>query len=52
MSQRWYSRKIKVLWGAVLLAIIYSALIYFLHTLTGTRLLDGGIGVMLGLYIC
>jgi hypothetical protein len=36
----------------ILLAIIYSGLLYALHTLTGEKLLDGGIGVILGLYIC
>jgi len=52
MDRPWYSRKRKVLWGAILLAIAYSALVYSVHSLTGIRLLDGGIGVMLGLYIC
>jgi hypothetical protein len=43
---------IKTLWAMVVLAIAYCGLIYFRHALTGTRLLDGGIGVMLGLFIC
>lgn len=35
-----------------MLALMYSYLLYFLHPLTGAPLLDGGIGVILGLYIC
>jgi hypothetical protein len=36
----------------VLLAIVYICLLGDLYGLTGSRSLDGSIGVMLGLYIC
>lgn len=52
MTRHQYERNLLVLWGLVALALIYSYLLYFLPTLTGVRLLDGGIGVLLGLYIC
>lgn len=47
-----YKRNMKLLWGLVVVALVYSYLIYILPTLTGQPLLDGGIGVILGLYIC
>jgi hypothetical protein len=50
--QRQYAHNTKLLWGLVALAVIYSYLLYFLPVLTGNRLLDGSIGVILGLYIC
>ena len=52
MDQHWHGRNTKVLWGLILLAIAYGSLLYYLHTLTGTNMLDGSIGVLLGLYIC
>ena len=36
----------------VLLAIAYTGLLQYLRPLTGTHMLDGIIGVGLGLYIC
>jgi len=36
----------------VLLAIAYTGLLHYLHTLTGIPMLDGSMGVTLGLYIC
>jgi hypothetical protein len=36
----------------VLLAIAYTGWLRYLHTLTGTPMLDGSIGVTLGLCIC
>jgi hypothetical protein len=36
----------------VLLAIAYAGLLRYLHTLTGIPVLDGSVGVALGLYIC
>jgi hypothetical protein len=36
----------------MLLAIACIGLLGSLHTVTGINLLDGGIGVALGLYIC
>jgi hypothetical protein len=41
-----------MLWGMVLLALVYLGLLYYLHTLTGDNVLDGIAGVVLGLYIC
>jgi hypothetical protein len=52
MRQRQYGYNTKLLWGLVALALTYSYLFYLLPTLTGNRLLDGSIGVILGLYIC
>jgi len=52
MDQRRYRRKTRVLWALTLLALAFIALLSYLHTLTGRSLLDGAIGVLLGLYIC
>ncbi len=52
MGQEFYPRKTRTLWGLSLIAIAYGGLIYYLHTLTGIRWLDGSLGVLLGLYIC
>ncbi len=41
-----------MLWGMVLLAIAYTGWLRYLHTLTGQPVLDGSVGVTLGLYIC
>lgn len=41
-----------VLWGLILLVIVYIGLLRYLGTLTGVTLLDGIIGVALGLYVC
>jgi hypothetical protein len=40
------------LWGLIVLAIAYSSLLRYLPTLTGITLLDGWIGIALGLYVC
>jgi hypothetical protein len=48
----WHQGNTRVLWGLILLAIAYSVLIRFLHSLTGIAMLDGSIGVAIGLYIC
>ena len=40
------------LWALILVALIYSGLLRFLRNLTGIALLDGSIGLALGLYIC
>ena len=52
MSQPHYKRNTAWLWGLVLVAIIYITLMSYLRTLTGSHLLDGIFGVLLGLYIC
>jgi hypothetical protein len=36
----------------ILLAIAYSSLLKYHHTLTGKNTLDGILGALLGLYIC
>lgn len=36
----------------IFLALVYTELLRFLPTLTGISLLDGSIGVAMGLYIC
>jgi hypothetical protein len=40
------------LWALVLLAIGYAGLLLYVRTFTGTRLLDGAITVIVGLYVC
>ena len=52
MMQYQYERNARLLWGLVVLALVYSYLLTALPTLTCSNLLDGGIGVILGLYIC
>ena len=46
-----HARKTGILWGMVLLGAIYSGLLFYLSTITGTHTLDGSLGVLLGLYI-
>ena len=41
-----------VLWGLIVLAIVYSAALRSLRTLTGLPMLDVFISVAFGLYIC
>jgi hypothetical protein len=52
MGRRRRGRNTKILWSMILLAIAYWILLYYLESPTGTILLDGAIGVMLGLYVC
>ncbi len=52
MDQRDRRRKSGVLIVMILLAALYGVLLAGLRTLTGNPLLDGAIGVLLGLYIC
>lgn len=47
-----YRHKLKWLGGLALLGLAYTTWLQFRPTLTGMPLLDGGIGVLLGLYIC
>jgi hypothetical protein len=49
---RCHERNIGVLWGMILLALAYGSLLRYLPRLTGSSMLDGSIGVALGLYIC
>jgi len=46
------NRNSNVLWGLLLLALVYAGLLYFFRTLTGNDIADGAIGVLIGLYIC
>jgi hypothetical protein len=52
MNQHPGRRKAGLLWGLIAVAMSYIALLSFLPALTGKPLLDGTIGVVLGLYIC
>lgn len=52
MDQHRYKQNTTLLWGLALVAILYIAGIDLFYTLTGNHLLDGIIGVLLGLYIC
>ena len=40
-GQQRYKRNTWVLWGLILVAIVFSSLIRFLRTLTGISMLDG-----------
>ncbi len=52
MHKRRDIQKTGILWAMLVLAAVYIVLLYSLHTLTGTNVLDGSIGILLGLYIC
>jgi len=52
MREYRYRRNTKLLCVVLLLGAVYIGLLYNLDTLTGSRFLDGTIGVMLGLYVC
>jgi hypothetical protein len=45
-------RNYETLIGVVALAVVYGSWMYTQRTITGTPLLDGIIGVLLGLFIC
>jgi hypothetical protein len=52
MDQQHYKRNSRALWVLIALAFVYSSAIHYLHGLTSMPLLDGGLGVAFGLYIC
>jgi hypothetical protein len=52
MDQYWRGRSPAFLFGMIVLAAVYGWLVSYLGLTTGTVLLDGTIGVGLGLYIC
>jgi hypothetical protein len=52
MNRQHSGRNTRTLWLLILLAGIYSGLLYFRHGVTGRPLLDGFIGVAFGLFIC
>lgn len=47
-----YRRSSQTLWALLMVAGIYAVLIYELGALSSNVLLDGAIGLGLGLYIC
>jgi hypothetical protein len=51
-GQRQHQRNTTVLWGMILLALAYAGVLHYLRTLTGMAMLNGSIGLALGLYIC
>jgi len=52
MGEAVYRPNTTRMWTLLLPAVVYLALTANLPTLTGTALIDGSIGVVLGLYIC
>jgi hypothetical protein len=46
------SRNTRTLWLLILLSAIYGGMLHFRHGVTGRHMLDGFIGVALGLFIC
>jgi hypothetical protein len=52
MMQKEHQRKVAVLCGLILIAVVYGDLRLWLRALTGNPLMDGVIGIVLGLYIC
>ena len=46
-----HARRTGILWGMVVLGAIYSSLLFYLQTITGTHTLDGSLGILIGLYI-
>jgi len=51
MDRQYRGHNIKIMSGLVLIALLYTGLVFYLQTLTGIHKLDGAIGVLLGLYI-
>jgi hypothetical protein len=51
-GQQQHVRSSGVLWGLIALAITYAGALRYFRTLTGIALVDGSIGVVLGLFIC
>jgi hypothetical protein len=47
-----HGRNTAILWGMILLAVVYAVLLRSLRTVTGMSSLEGSIGLALGLYIC
>jgi hypothetical protein len=52
MDKQRRGRGAKPLFGMLLLALAYHGLLEYLGSITGVRMVDGVIGVLLGLYIC
>lgn len=52
MAQRRRVRRSWILAGLILAGLLYAGLLSLLGAFSGSRLVDGGLGVLLGLYIC
>ncbi len=52
MSQQRFMHSSRRLWALAVVALAFIGWIYYWHGLSGFRLIDGSIGVLLGLYIC
>jgi hypothetical protein len=52
MEKQRHTRNRRFLWALLGIALIYLGVTASLHTLTGNRIWDGSIGVVLGLFIC
>ncbi len=52
MMQKEHRRKVGILCGLILTAMAYGGLLLWRRTFTGNPLMDGVIGILLGLYVC
>jgi hypothetical protein len=52
VAQHRFVHNSRRLWLLAAVAVAYIAWLFYWHALVGLRLLDGSIGVLLGLYIC
>ena len=52
MNQHSRRSNTRTLLALVVVGIVYCGLLYYRRTVTGTDLVDGIVGVVLGLYIC
>jgi hypothetical protein len=52
VNQQRFALNARRLWVLAGVALAYLGWLYHWHALSGFRLLDGSIGVLLGLYIC
>jgi hypothetical protein len=52
MTQQVYQPNVVRMWVLLVPAAAYLGWMFYLPMLTGTTLLDGSVGVLLGLYIC
>jgi hypothetical protein len=52
MAKESFGRKTIILWVLIGLTVAYGGLLLGLGTLTGRPLIDGSMGVVLGLYVC
>ena len=52
MERPSHRQNYRTLWGMLFLAVLYTGLLHYRHSLSGIRVLDGSAGVVLALYIC